>query len=243
MSIARAFDRADAYDRHAGIQRTVANRLADHILALPLPTAPRVLEIGCGTGFLGAALVDRLPGAHWLMTDISPAMLERARARFAGHSGMDFAVMDGGDPDRDGPFDLICSSLAMQWFADLGAAVARLRARLAPGGHLTFTTLARGSFAQWRAAHGALSAGTPDYPEARTLAGYGLEVAIETHKVHHAGAREFLHDVKAIGAGTPRPGHRPLNPAEMRAVMRRFEAGGAIADYVVATCTAHKALS
>ncbi|MFA7439850.1 MAG: methyltransferase domain-containing protein [Sphingomonadaceae bacterium] len=238
MSIVRAFDRASRYDQFAHIQRKVAEGLAHRITALPLVSAPRVLEIGCGTGFLGEALAERLDNALWLMTDLSPAMVSRARARFRGRANIEYAVMDGSAPNVSGPFDLICSSLAMQWFADLPAAISRLRALLTPGGWLAFTTLAAGSFAEWRAAHGPLSAGTPDYPDATTLAAMGVDVSIETHIEQHPDGADFLSALKAIGAGTPRPGHRPLTPAQLRTVMRRFDSCGAVGSYVVATCIA-----
>ncbi len=236
MTIARAFDRAADYDAYAAIQREAAVRLADRVAALPLPSRPRVLEIGCGTGLLGAALVDRLPGACWRMTDLAPTMVERARSRFTGRPGIHFAVMDGEAPDVPGPFDLIVSNLAMQWFADPPGSVARLRRMLAPGGWIAFTTMAAGSFAEWRDAHGALPAGTPDYPTHDALTATGLDVSIETLIERHTDARQFLHSVKGIGAGTPRPGHRPLTPAQLHAVMARFEAAGCVASYVVATC-------
>ncbi|WP_019831239.1 methyltransferase [Sphingomonas sp. PR090111-T3T-6A] len=236
MSVADAFGRAADYDRHAAVQRSVAGRLAERVAALPLPPAPRVLEIGCGTGLLGSALVDRLPGARWHMTDLSPAMVERAHRRFAGRADISFSAMDGEAPDIAGPFDLIVSSLAFQWFADLPGAIERLRGMLAPGGHLAFTTMAADSFAEWRAAHDGLPCGTPDYPGAEALSAMGFSVTIEALPVRHRDARDFLHAVKAIGAGTPRPGHKPLTPAQLHAVMHRFEASGATASYVVATC-------
>jgi malonyl-CoA O-methyltransferase len=48
---------------------------------------PRVLEIGCGTGFLSEALLARLPAASLTATDIAPAMLERARQRLGAREG------------------------------------------------------------------------------------------------------------------------------------------------------------
>jgi malonyl-CoA O-methyltransferase len=238
MSVADSFGRAAHYDAHAAVQRLVAERLADRIAALPLPPSPRILEIGCGTGFLGMALDARLPDARWLMTDVSPGMLARARQRFADRDGVDFAVMDGEAPDVAGPFDLICSSLAFQWFADLPGAIARLRGRLAAHGFLAFTTLAEDSFFEWRRAHGDLPAGTRDYPSAAALAEIGLDVAVETIPMAHDDARDFLRAVKGIGAGVPRLGHRPLSPRELREVMGRFEAKGSVASYAVATCIA-----
>jgi malonyl-CoA O-methyltransferase len=242
---ARAFDRAADYDRHATVQRATAAALAARIAALPLPLPPRpkILEIGCGTGFLGAALLPLLPGADWLMTDIAPAMLARAATRFADVPGVRFAVMDGEAPDAAGPFDLICSSLAAQWFADLPGTLERLSARLAPGGRLAIATLADGSFAEWRAAHRALglAPGTPDYPSYEALAalrpgGASGDIAMAPIVARHDDAATFLRALKAIGAGTARGDHRPLPPPALRAVMRRFEADGASVTYAIAHC-------
>lgn len=238
MLIASAFHRADSYDRHAAVQREVADRLAAHILALDLPPDARVLELGCGTGFLGAGLIGRLSYEHYWMTDIAPGMLDRARRRFAGRDDITFALMDAADSTIDGPFDLICSSLAMQWVADLPAAIARLRAMLSPQGRLIFTTLAAGSFAEWRAAYGDATPGTPDYPDADALRSCGLDVSVEMIERSYANARDFLAALKAIGANTPQPGYQPLAPARLREVMARFEADGAKARYAVATCVA-----
>ena len=237
--IAAAFDRAGRYDGFAVVQRTVAGRLADAILRLPLPPRRRVLEIGCGTGFLGDALIDRIGAADWLMTDIAPAMVARARARFGSRAAARFAVLDGDAPAAAERFDLVCSSLAAQWFADLPGAITRQRALLAPGGRLAFTTLAAGSFDAWREAHRVegLDAGSHAYPAPDALGALGAEsVASEwLEQAHHDGLG-FLRALRAIGAGTPTAGHRPLGPAAMRAVLRRFEERGAVARYHVATC-------
>lgn len=238
MQVANAFHRAGNYDRYAAVQREVADKLALRIRTLGLPEEARILEIGCGTGFLGGGLIGYLPFAHYVLTDIAPGMLDRARGRFAGTPHLDFAVMDGAAPDLEGPFDLICSSLAMQWMPDLGAAIARLRALLSPEGKMVFTTLAAGSFSEWRAAYGGTMPGTPDYPAAEELEALGLQVSVEAIEHRHDGARDFLQALKAIGAGTPRSGYHPLPLRRFREVMARFEAGGARARYVVATCIA-----
>src|SRR3546814_19035159 len=72
-----------------------------------------------------------------------------------GRGRFRYVAMDGERPcfAPDVRFDLVCSSLAFQWFHDLEGAVASLCALLAPGGHLAFTPLAEGSFDEWRAAH------------------------------------------------------------------------------------------
>ncbi|HUD30238.1 MAG TPA: methyltransferase [Novosphingobium sp.] len=243
-----AFAAAPDYDGNARVQREVADGLARRIAALDLPAAPRVLEIGCGTGFLTGALAASGLGGEWLVTDIAPEMVERCRARLAGARAaptLDFAVLDGerGSPGG-GPFDLVCSSLAVQWFDDAPAALARMRDWLAPGGHLVVTTLAPGSFAEWRAAHEAegIAPGTPAFAPVEAFAALApAALDVDRHRECHVDPRAFLRAVKAIGAGTSHPGHRPLTPAQLRRVMARFAQSGCEVTYEVVTCHLHRA--
>lgn len=233
--IADAFGRAQDYDAHAGVQRQVAEALARWIAEAGCGNARRVLEIGCGTGLLGAALMPMLDGAAWCMTDLSPAMLARARARFAGTGGITYRVMDGQVPDIDGPFDLITSSLAFQWFDDLAGALRRLKTLLAPGGTLAFATMVAGSFAEWREAHGDLPCGMAEYPSAQNLRAMGCDVREISLSVG-GGGRAFLRHLRGIGADVPRAGHRPLSAGQMRQVIARFDSHGGQATYRVALC-------
>lgn len=236
-TVARAFGAAPDYDGHAHVQRDVALNLAARIAALNLPAQPRVLEIGCGTGFLTRAAADAGVGGNWLVTDLSGEMVERCRAAFPDSARHAFARLDGehGAPDG-GPFDLICSSLAMQWFDDAPAALSRMAGWLAPGGHVIATTLGPGSFAEWRAAHLAegLSPGTPNFAAVDAFG--AAAVAVESHVESHRDALSFLRALRAIGAQAPAGGHRPLTPGELRRVMARFQQNGCDVTYEVVTC-------
>lgn len=243
-----AFDAAQDYDSHARVQAMVARRLADAIADLPLPRAPRVLEIGCGTGLLTRALADRGLGGEWLVTDVASGMVERCRAALGKRSGTRFAVLDGEEdqPGFAGRFDLVCSSLALQWFADPAAALARMHDWLAPGGHLAVTTLADGTFAEWRAAHAraGAEAATPVYPDGSALRamlpGSGT-MRINRFVDAHGDAGSFLRGLRAIGAHRPREDRRPIGPAAMRRVFREFVDAGASVTYEVATLICGKA--
>jgi malonyl-CoA O-methyltransferase len=241
-AIVRAFDRAEDYDARAYIQRGAARRLAEHIALLPLPAQPRILEIGCGTGFLSEELAKAFPDSQLILSDLSEAMVGRTRALLGGRS-IRYLVMDGERPSLPlGPhFNLICSSLAFQWFDDLGSAIARLVDMLAPGGHLAFATLSAGTFAEWRAAHAqsGLQAATRDYPSAdeiKLLCPPGAAIRIKTQPLveQHPDGVSFLRGLKAIGAGTPWEPRTPLAPGSMRRVLRAFEEGGASATYQIA---------
>lgn len=233
-AIARAFDRADNYDAHALIQREAAIRLAGLIAELDIPADANIVEIGCGTGFLSIELARLFPQATLILSDLSPAMIDRARKTVDAR----FLVMDGERPAlRAGTARLICSSLTFQWFEDLGAAVVRLHDLLPPGGYLAFATLAAGTFAEWRAAHDAAGAtpATRDYPTLAEIRAACPAAGIETQTLvePHTDGRAFLRGLKAIGAQTPWGPRAPLTPASMRRVLRAFEDAGASVTYEI----------
>lgn len=238
--LVRAFDAAaDTYDAHAPIQRTVAERLAQRISALPIRERPRILEIGCGTGFLSAALRRRIGPADWTLTDLSPSMMAVCRERLGDARDTAFLAMDGERPSfaPDVRFDLIVASLAFQWFDDLPGAIARLSGLLAPGGYLAFATLAQGSFAEWRRAHEdlGLEPATPAFPSLEALAAM-TGGRIEDERLVHVqpSGRAFLEGLKRIGAHAAPPGRRPLSNADFKRVVAGFETMGAGCTYHVA---------
>lgn len=248
--VAAAFDHAEDYDRHAVLQRQTAQWLAEDMLGLGLGPKARILEIGCGTGFVAEAAAHRLARADWLMTDIAPAMIARARAKLGMSPHFRYCVMDGEEPRiaQHELFDLVCSNLTVQWFAKPDRSLKQLFRLVKPGGHLIFTTLAEGTLEEWRKAHVAcgVAPGTPCYPAAEALRAVRLDAVGGSVKVRDfaqrfASASEFLRALRKIGAGTPAPSHMPLAAPMMRAVMRRFEAQGAEARYRVALCRFHRA--
>ena len=150
--VARCFGaRAGEYEDHAGLQRQIASELAT---LLPSREAPSVLEVGCGTGFLTAHLLDAYRQGDFLITDIAPEMVAECRERQGSSpvQKMRFAEMDGEAPDAAGPFDVIALSMTLQWFADPLTGLARLGGLLNPGGQIVYATLGPDSFPEWRAA-------------------------------------------------------------------------------------------
>lgn len=175
--IQRAVSRFDAAahgetdDAATRVQRLIAEDLAVRVSGLGLPPHPRVLEVGCGSGYLTAALVERLSEPHVTATDNSPAMV-RATAGLA-LPGVSTHVMDGENPDAPAErFDLVCTSLAAQGFSDLQGSMQKLMRCVKPGGYMAVATLGCHTFHEWREA--ARKAGVEPhdrgYPSAEALA-------------------------------------------------------------------------
>ncbi len=240
QAVGRRFDAAAAtYDRFAPLQRLVAGRLADRIAAsVPDPgAAVRILEVGCGTGLLTQALRRRLPQATIVATDLSPAMLRACRARLPGDERLLLLAADAVQPAVSGGFDLVCSSLALQWLDHPEASLAALARLLAPGGTLHVATLAAGTLDGWRNAHLAegVSDGGLDHPHPDRLAATGGNWEVETISVAYTDGLAFLQGLRGIGADLPPAGRRPLGPGALRRVLRRFEAEhDSVASYRIA---------
>ncbi|MFC8428305.1 class I SAM-dependent methyltransferase [Streptomyces sp. NPDC057253] len=94
----------------------------------------RILDAGCGSGPLSAALRDR--GAIVSGFDASAGMVELARQRLG--DGADLQVADLGSrlPYLDDTFDDVVASLVLHYLEDWGPALAELRRVLKPGGRL-----------------------------------------------------------------------------------------------------------
>jgi tRNA (cmo5U34)-methyltransferase len=100
--------------------------------------APYAIDLGAGTGALGAAILDRVPGARVQFLDIDPAMLEVAGARVAGH-GDRAELRRGSFDDALPPCDAVVASLALHHVPELDrkrALYARIHDALRPGGVL-----------------------------------------------------------------------------------------------------------
>ena len=235
--IAATFAAAAAdYDAHAVVQRHAAQQLALRAQAQwpssRLMSPPQVVEIGCGTGNLTEALWRAYPHANLLATDMAPAMVQACRQRMAalenGAARVRFAVADGEDLDCRAA-DLVASSLVFQWFGDQGSALARLAAQVP---RLAVATLLEGTFVEWKAAHAALGVddGVRDFMGEDVLralcaqmgARCKVTMVVETVHEHYPDVLQFVRSLKAIGAGTARPGHRP---APLRRVLRAFPQG------------------
>jgi trans-aconitate 2-methyltransferase len=122
---------ASSYERISAPLEAMGRDVLDR---LDLQGDERVLDAGCGTGRVTAALVERLPHGEVVAVDGSHAMVEEARARLG--DGAHVFAADLLELELDAPVDAILSTATFHWIADHERLFARLHAALKPGGRL-----------------------------------------------------------------------------------------------------------
>jgi ubiquinone/menaquinone biosynthesis C-methylase UbiE len=98
----------------------------------------RVLDVGCGTGYLGLGLAKVGQAGDVHLTDLSPGMLDRARTN-AASLGVDatFVRATAADlPYADDRFDAVVTRGVLHHLHDVPAALTEWRRVLRPGGVL-----------------------------------------------------------------------------------------------------------
>lgn len=129
------------YLRHAGHRARPFLDLLARISELPARPA-RIADLGCGPGNVTALIADRWPEARITGYDLSPEMLHRASAEYAGPTGgggfLDFRHADLADWLPEEPYDLIVSNAALQWVPGHAGSFAAWINGLRPGGTFAF---------------------------------------------------------------------------------------------------------
>lgn len=105
-----------------------------HDLLARVPEIPVRLaaDLGCGTGELTRALLDRWPGAEIIGVDNSTEML--AKGSRHPRTGLTLVHADLREWRPPRPIDLVFSNAALHWVPDHATLLARLAGMLAPGG-------------------------------------------------------------------------------------------------------------
>lgn len=102
-----------------------------------------VLDVGCGSGRITEALIERLPRGRVVAVDQSESMIEAARRRLGERA--ELRVCDLLELELDEPADAILSTATFHWIGDHPLLFARLRDALRPGGSLVAQCGGRGN--------------------------------------------------------------------------------------------------
>ncbi|WP_158278845.1 malonyl-ACP O-methyltransferase BioC [Leucothrix arctica] len=205
----QSFDRAaHRYDKSAALQQQVAAKL---IALQSKEGVQSVLDIGCGTGQVTAAMCVDYPQANIVALDFAERMLLETEKRLSVINKSATLVCADAEclPFVDESFDLIISSLMLQWSNDLTQNLTHIHRCLMGKGQLAFSTFTEGTLkevkASWKSVDGLVH--TSDFMGVDTLkqsveaAGFrNVQIHQETIVSLYPKVREVLMDMKRIGA-------------------------------------------
>ncbi|HEY2899164.1 MAG TPA: class I SAM-dependent methyltransferase [Polyangia bacterium] len=133
--------------RYAENARFVAELGMPVVALLDPQPGERILDLGCGDGFLTAKLKEM--GARVIGVDASAAQIAAAVAL-----GLDARVADGQALTFAGEFDAVLSNAALHWMKDADAVIAGVWRALVPGGRFVAECGGAGCVATVRASLG-----------------------------------------------------------------------------------------
>ncbi|MEY4589732.1 MAG: hypothetical protein RL497_1808 [Pseudomonadota bacterium] len=201
--IARAFSQAAGhYDQHALLQQ----RLGAELIQQLTPAHQRILDIGCGTGFIARSLTHP---AEVINLDLAWGMLKTLP-----QGSLKLQADAEHLPFASASFNAITANLALQW-CDLPRVLSEAKRCLTPGGALVFNTLTEGTLSEIAQAW----AEVDRFPHVNTFpsieaileqcraAGFSqMQWQVARHRVVDDNLKSLLMSIKGIGAKNQQPG-------------------------------------
>ncbi len=205
---------AHGYDQVAQLQREVGLQLLQHLDANKI--TGRIVDLGCGTGFLTAELLKGRPGQPITALDLAVPMLRMARSKLNAKT-ISYVCADAENlPFADASLDLVVSNLALQWCGQLDQALADICRALKPGGSLAFSTFGDGTLQELKNAWATVDSHrhvNAFYDRQRLLqavqeAGFSdIQSHSRRYQPRYGCVLDLLKELKQLGARTVVAGH------------------------------------
>ncbi|MEB3102237.1 malonyl-ACP O-methyltransferase BioC [Ferviditalea candida] len=246
--VRKHFDRhAREYDQYAEVQRDMGQKLLEAVdLQHGRRRFRKVLEIGCGTGHLTRIMSTQFPRPDaYTAIDLSPEMIEVAKSKLGERAReMTFIAGDAEALSAEiaaahpGAYDLIISNATFQWFNNPIQTIRTYLKCLQPGGILAFATFGPDTFFELHDSfafaestlglkpqyHGQPYPGSElwrqvDSDETVTIQQWDEEYL----QVTYPNVRDFLYQIKRIGAGNAMDSREEPGIRTGKELFRRME--------------------
>jgi len=213
----RRFDRAaTGYEGLAQLQQQSAERLAGAVLShLPsLPSPPqRILDLGCGTGWLLRHLAQQWPAGNLpslFALDLSEGMLQAAAAE---NSPLRLCADASSLPLATASIDVLLSNFALHWCDDPAQVLAEMHRVSSPAGQAFCVIPVAGSLTARgeQAGQGAALRDVQDWQHAVADSPWQLVSSeLEQWVEHHKTPADWLNTLRALGVTARRGESRGL---------------------------------
>ncbi len=207
------------YDRHAQLQRSMAERLASLI---PNPFPRKILEIGCGTGVFTRHLLARSPSSI-ILNDIAPLMIEHLKNHLEVPPNSKFLA---GNAERIPipKVKLIAGNAVFQWFQNPQNTLQRFHSAIEKKGFLAFSTFGPKTLEEFRST-AQFQGPTHLHSQKQwktllTQAGFELVTfQTETRQIFFQNTLSLIKNLQQIGAAPL----RILKSGELRQLIRDYD--------------------
>lgn len=250
VSVKKFFNRAaKSYDNSAILQEEVQNRLLQRLTYIRHRPGT-IVDIGCGTGKGIRELQKTYRDARVYGIDLAHEMLLQTRSRQRWFSRTRLLTADMEQlPFADQSYDMVYSSLALQWCNDLAATLREFARISRSGALLLFSSFGPATLQELAASWQALD----DHPHVHRFvdmhdvgdimlaSGFSQPVVdAETIRMEYDSFRGVLEDIKDIGASNADVSRRRglMTPAQLKRLEQcyrdqGYEQGKFIATYEV----------
>lgn len=221
---------ANHYDAVAVVQRRIADRLIHCLLQhshISKKGSDNILDAGCGTGYLGKRLftalnlqseeIEQAPAIELTALDISSEMLAVARLQSVYQSFITGDIESLGENKGARLYDLVMSSLAIQWCHDFHQTLSALQSVTKvssdhtahnPRYSLYLTTLASGTLQELESAFKQIDeeqhilAFLKEQTIAHTVKTLGGEVTFYSEVITFPDLKTLFKSIRAVGAAS-----------------------------------------
>lgn len=231
---------ADDYDQYAQVQKKMARHLMGMVMQWPPFRTPRILEIGCGTGYLTELLLRHFPLSEIDAVDLAPGMVAKLQNRLGGLPRVQCICGDIEEMTLHDSYDLIISNAAFQWFNDLENTLEKLKQSLRGDGQLLFSTFGERTFHELHASFSAVLVGTDmdryragqrflslSNLMARCTSPGCMPFSVRAEKQmlteYFPTARQFLRSVQKIGANNSNTEQSLQRPTVFRRMLQHYD--------------------
>ena len=212
---------AREYEKHAVLQKSMAD---DLLSLLPAIDPKKILDIGCGTGYLTGRLAEKFPAAEIVGIDIAPGMIEVAEKRKSDH--LLFRVDDGEEVKGKNEYGLVVSNASLQWM-EAPKVFAGVAGSLETGGIFAFTTFGPGTLIELKGRGFRVN----DFPATEELEkqlkqDFGnISLSARTVRQTFKSIRDLVYHLKELGAQATDQSNKVKFPSFKRQgeVMATFE--------------------
>ncbi|MGR9045715.1 MAG: malonyl-ACP O-methyltransferase BioC [Gammaproteobacteria bacterium] len=240
-----------SYDAVAALQRTIGRQLVEKARCSGL--SGTILDLGCGTGYLTAELLNFQSVEHVVALDIALPMLQVTRRKLEHRQRVSYLCADA-ERLTLAPvsIDRIFSNLALQWCRDLASVFGDCRKILKPGGVLVLSTFGPNTLSELRQAWAAVDTyrHVNEFYDSDQLmrflvdAGFTeIQLDVQVQQPVYDSVRDLMQELKGIGAHNVSVGRKKqmTTPSQLQRMISAypvFADGGISATFEVITIMA-----